>query len=138
MRAATVFAILLVIILFLFGLWWGRLEAPFRRTQPLVCYEITQDPPNIPVGLKTQFGGGQVTVLKPEFLCTPATKKLPKERQPQPVKVGDHLQCYKIEAAAPVNEQRILSNQIEKDKKVTIGKAIYLCEPTDKTLGESD
>jgi hypothetical protein len=71
MRRATVFAILLTIIVFLFGLWRGRLEAPFRRAQPLVCYEITQDPPKIQVGLTTQFGAEGVTVFKPEFLCAP-------------------------------------------------------------------
>lgn len=138
MRPAIAFVVLLIII-FLAGLWWGRLKAPFRA-KPLVCYSIAQDPPNIEVLLNTQFGGEGVTILRPEFLCTPVIeKKLPKGLQPKPVKVGDHLQCYKIVPQpynTPVNVQRILNNQIEKDKKVTVGKAIYLCEPTDKTSAE--
>jgi hypothetical protein len=146
MRTATLVVILLIVI-FLAGLWRGRLNAPFRTT-PLACYSIVENAPNIPVTLTTQFGAEGVTVLAPEFLCTPVTKKLPEGIRPKPVTVGDHLQCYKIELQPdkepdkepdnkPAQEPSwILDNQIEKDKNLTIGEAKYLCEPTDKTKAE--
>jgi len=134
----VLWAILLSVI-FAIGFRWGKPQAPFKFSAPLSCYQIKQAALNVPVGLSTQFGAEQVTVLNPEFMCTPVTKKdLPAGRRRNPVQIGDHLQCYKAEIQpenTSVNKPYLLTDQFEKKRQVTVDKLLYLCEPTDKTLG---
>ena len=93
----------------------------------LACYQILSVPPGFPsVRVRNQFEptpGAPQPILKPETLCVPSTKRVPKP-------TFEHFKCYDVDGQFDDREVT-LEDQFEK-KDTLVRKPLMLCNPVDK------
>ena len=137
------FAVIGLALVALFAIGWllGRPGDPqqvlagTRVELPLKCYPILDDPPppnpGENISLETQFGGSGPSVKIAKFLCAPAVKERKDGQEPKKTARGDHLHCYIIEGKKAPGLV-VISTQFDPPTQISLGNAMYLCEPSDK------
>ncbi|MGH8248961.1 MAG: DUF7450 family protein [Gammaproteobacteria bacterium] len=95
------------------------------------CYAATGPQINDNVGLRDQFKGDRVRVLRPAYLCNPV-HKLHNDVVTEIGNPNAHLVCYTI-SLKKIATQALIRNQMEA-AQLAIGPTNLLCTPSSKQL----
>ena len=125
-----ILALIAALMIFLGGRRAGLLGP--RELTPFECYATEIQSPKVTVGLTDQFRGENVTVADAEWVCVPVLKKeLLEGKKPQPIRRGDHLQCYSIDGFFRAHGYLFTDQFVQKADPGSLISS-YLCEPADK------
>jgi hypothetical protein len=103
----------------------------------LLCYRIAKVTTRKDVWITNQFDSvASLRVDGSRSMCLPSNKSRNADAPPREPAAGgvDHFKCYSVLGGRDVNKTVTLVDQFGKKEKL-IGKAIRLCNPTEKRVG---
>ena len=113
----------------------------FHPTAHLVCYGLLQVEGGIQgfhqLMINNQFGSQIATATNTEQLCVPSTKvfRISPPRQPDPQKVLDHYQCYRVIPEQPSVSRTVTLTDQFVESRTRVTRLVQICNPVDKNGG---
>lgn len=118
-------------------------ERFLNKDAHLQCYVISAKTVQLKRALllRNQFGPFTATLGKPDRLCVPGTKQLPRGKAPpKDPSLTDHFQCYAIKVRETFQANRlsvVLRDQFG-GRKHLLGKPFRLCAPVQKNNSRAE